>query len=1057
MLLLLLTAASLAAQTTTRLANLSTRAPAGPGDAVLTAGFVIGPGPAKPVLIRAIGPTLGSFGVTGTLADPVLTLFNGAGVQVAINDNWLPADAATFSRVGAFALPAGSRDAAIVTTLAPGNYSAQVSGQGTGTGVALVEVYEVGAPVTRLVNISTRARIDAGASAMIPGIVLAPEGGTRRLLVRAAGPALGAFGLGSSALADPTIAVTTVDGKTTLATNDNWGTPAAGSDVTAAIVGEASALAGAFAFPAGSRDAAVLVELAPGNYTTQVSGAPPTNPAGVALVEIYDLTPASPPSVTIAATRPATDESGATRGEFTLTRTGDTLSPLTVSYRASGSATNGTDYDRLGGVVTFPRGARTVAVQVVPLPDLQTEGLESVVLTLVAGNGYTLPSTQQATVTIADSTATLFVATLRPESAAPDSAASGVATLLLSASGTLAAVNVSFSNLSSAETAARLRTGPTGDFVLTLPNGPVANALWTFAPTGRYTGAELLAALRAGGIAVGIDSARYPTGELRGTFVASAGSPTFTAPAAAPAVDLSRATAAAAARLLTQATFGPKRVEIDALTGQSLETWISAQLALPFTSHRTALLADVAAFGGVGNNEISAANRMAAWFKVVLTAPDQLRQRVAFALSELFVVSDVSLGQPFTEGLTQYYDLLGQGAFGSFRTLLENVALSPIMGNYLSHLRNAKADPLAGTSPDENFAREIMQLFTIGLHELHPDGTLRLGPDALPIPTYDLTTITEMARVFTGWAYPSANASAFRTAPADYLSPMQLFPAFHDDGAKRIVGGVSLAAGQGGARDLQQTLDALVDHANTPAFVARHLIQRLVTSNPSPAYVYRVAEKFRNNGAGVRGDLAATVRAILTDYEARSPAIATNIGHGKLKEPILRLTALLRGFDAVAPNGRYLGNNSAANFTNLEFPFAQAPLRSPTVFNFFSPNYVVPGPPAQAGLVLPEFEIVDTNFAISAPNFLRTAIFVTSASNTSAVALNLTREQTLLATPEALLDHLALVLCAGSLPTNVRDRLLATLAALPANTPSLERVQTAILLLAADPLAAVQK
>jgi uncharacterized protein (DUF1800 family) len=1054
-------AGGLAAQAP-RLANLSTRASAGSGDAVLTAGFVIGPGANRTVLVRAIGPTLASFGVNGAMANPALALF-GANGSIAQNDDWTAADAATFASVGAFALPANSRDAALVRVLSPGNYTAQVSSQDGAPGAALIEVYEAGASGARLLNISTRAQVGPGASAMISGLVVSPGSGSRLLLIRAAGPALRAFGVGASALADPTLVVTATASSTPLAANDNWSAPDAGSDFTTAVLSEAFALAGAFAFPAGSRDAALLVDLPPGNYTTQVTGVPATGSApasgasGVALVEIYDLTPAAPPSVTLAATRAATDESGATRGEFTLTRTGHALSPLTVRYRLGGTATHGTDYARLPGAITFPRGARTITLPLVALPDLPTEAPETVVLTLSEGTDYVLPSPQQATVTIADRPGTLYVAVLRPTSGAVESTASGVATLILGESGTLAAVNVGFSNLTSAGASAYLRAGTAGDLVFALPVEQSVNTAWIIAPTGRYSQADLLAALGAGQLSVGLDTARYSTGELRGAFVRGAGSATFTPPANPPAIDLSRASASAAARLLTQATFGPTRREIDSLTGQSLEAWITAQLALPFTSHRAAVLADVAAFGGAGENEIGAGNRQAAWFKTVLTAPDQLRQRVAFALSELFVVSDVSLGQPYTEGLTHYYDLLGQGAFGNFRTLLENVTLSPIMGTYLSHLRNAKADPASGTSPDENFAREVMQLFTIGLHQLHPDGTLRLGPDALPLPTYDLATITETARVFTGWAFPSGNPNAFRSAPPDYIASLQLYPAFHDDGAKRIVGGVNLPAAQGGAKDLQLTLDALFEHANTPPFIARHLIQRLVTSNPSPAYVYRVAARFRDNGAGRRGDLAATVRAVLTDYEARSPALLANVGHGKLKEPLLRLTALLRGFGAAAQNGRYLGNNSVANFTNLEIPFAQAALRSPTVFNFFSPHYVLPGPLARAGLVVPEFEITDTNHAISTPNFLRAAVFVRSLNNATAVALNLTRELELLATPDALLDHLALVLCAGALPADVRTRVRAALAALPANTPPEEQVQTAIILLAADPVAAVQK
>ena len=221
-------------------------------------------------------------------------------------------------------------------------------------------------------------------------------------------------------------------------------------------------------------------------------------------------------------------------------------------------------------------------------------------------------------------------------------------------------------------------------------------------------------------------------------------------------------------------------------------------------------------------------------------------------------------------------------------------------------LRNAKADPVAGTFPDENYAREVMQLFSIGLVQLQPDGTLKLDAQGLPIPTYTNTTITEVAKVFTGWGYFNLTAGAtnnlnqFRGARADYINPMMLYAVAHENAAKDIrpVLGAAIPANLGGTEDLKRMLDALFNHANCAPFISRQLIQRLVTDNPSPAYVYRVAQKFENNGSGVRGDLAAVVRAILTDYEARSTAVYDDPGYGKLKEPLLRFTALVRGFNA---------------------------------------------------------------------------------------------------------------------------------------------------------------
>jgi hypothetical protein len=338
-----------------RLANLSTRASTSPGAGVLTAGFVIGPGANKQVLIRAIGPTLGAFGVPGSLADPILTVFDGSGKVVATNDNWLAADAATFASVGAFSLPANSKDSALVTTLAPGLYSAQVAGANNTSGTVLVEVYELGSTGAKLTNLSSRLQVSSGSTPII-GLVVAPGSGTRKLLVRASGPALAAFGL-SGTLEDPTLKVTSST-NTTLATNDNWGTPSDSRAADVTVLSNAFGSAGAFSFAASSKDAALLIDLAPGNYGIQVGST--TNGSGLALVEVYDMTPANAPTVTIIASKPTSDESGNNPGEFTVTRTGSTFLPLTVSYGVGGSAVNGFDYPPLLGTVTFPSGADTV-------------------------------------------------------------------------------------------------------------------------------------------------------------------------------------------------------------------------------------------------------------------------------------------------------------------------------------------------------------------------------------------------------------------------------------------------------------------------------------------------------------------------------------------------------------------------------------------------------------------------------------------------------------------------------------------------------------------------
>ncbi len=643
---------------------------------------------------------------------------------------------------------------------------------------------------------------------------------------------------------------------------------------------------------------------------------------------------------------------------------------------------------------------------------------------------------------------------------------------MLSASGTIATVNVSFSNLSSGQVGAHLFLGNStsaGDYVMNLPIGQVNGAQWNILPTATYTSTQIIDALRNGLIYVGLDSANYPAGEIRGAFLTATGSQNFTAPASPPPVALTNVTATDAARFLTQATFGPKQSEIDALTSGNLNAWIDAQIALTNTSHRNATVAERnAALAttppefNVTNNPILLSHRQRAWFQIALTAPDQLRQRVAFALSQILVVSDVPFGNNMAEFVANYNDILANNAFGNFRTLLEQVTLSPVMGLYLSHLRNEKAT--ATTNPAENYAREVMQLFSIGLVQLQPDGTLKLDTDGLPIPTYHQTTITEMAKIFTGWAFfnttPNAanNANLFRRSPQDYINPMMNYTAFHEMAAKNIAPVLSapIPANLGATEDLKRALDALFNHDNTPSFISKQLIQRLVTDNPSPAYVYRVAEKFRNDGSGVRGNLGAVVRAILTDYEARSTAVIDDPGYGKLKEPLLRYTGFLRTFNAASSSGR---NNQ----DNVQNSLAQAPLRAQSVFNFFEPGYVFPGPLAAAGLVAPEFQITDDTTAISVANFLRTAIFVAAGSGGANAAKVLhpdySAELALVNNVPALLDRLNLLMTAGQLTPATRTRITTTVTTIPATTAALqrERIQTAILLVATSPDGATQR
>jgi len=1051
-----------------RLANISSRTQVGAGASAPIIGFVIDAGAPKQVLIRAAGPALSGFGLAGVLANPRLEVFDSTGKSIANNDNWTTASiggATTFNSVGAFPFAAGSRDAALIATLPPGAYTAQVTGVGTpNTGLALLEVYDVSGPA-RLINLSTRSFVGTGSSILITGVVVAPGSENRKLLVRAAGPALSAFGL-TGLLSDPSISLLN-SRNVQIASNDNWGSG------SSAAIAAAGTQVGAFAFPVGSRDASLIADLAPGSYSIQVSGV--GNASGLALVEMYDLTTANAATVSIAASVPSTDTLNGQPAIYTFIRTGSTAAALTVFFETTGSALSGTDYQPLPASITIPAGASSANLALTPVFKDVSSGItpnKSAILTVSPGPAYTVGSTATATATIFYNPGTLYGSSLRVPGGVMGSSASGSSTLQLSTDNTYAIVNVSFAGLSSSQTVAYLRLGDpnqVGIDLVRLPNGQISGFQWTINPSGSLSAADIVQAVKDGRVFVAIETTNLPGGELRGAFGRTNGSLTFVAPATPPPLSGTPLTAAEAARFLTQSTFGPNKNEIDALTGKSLaslDDWITAQMSVPRSSHDAATDADYDEFTKpFGGTTLSQSNRQAAWWRIAVTGPDQLRQRLAFALSQILVVSEnnaVLINQP--SAMAVYYDILGRNAFGNFRTLLEEVTLSPVMGIYLSHLRNGRAtfnaQGVQVTFPDENYAREVMQLFSIGINQVHPDGTLKLDPTGAAIPTYDQRTITEMAKVFTGWAYSStATNPSFRGAAANYIRPMKMYPDFHDISTKTIVGGRVLPANQTGEQDLKDALDTLFQHSNTGPFVARQLIQRLVTSNPSPGYVYRVAEAFANNGSGVRGDLGAVTRAVLMDYEARSTSLADSASFGKLREPVIRVTNLLRSLDGGSNSGRVplLSGNTDINL-------AQTPLRAPTVFNFYEPDYVQPGVLASAGLLAPEYQILNATTAMTVPNLLWNQLYGNrpAATDTDNQTVGIRFDAATLAlanTPQALVDQVNLMFAHGSLPKASTDRIVGAIAAMPAvnDANRLERVRSAVYLTISSPNGAIQK
>ncbi len=503
-------------------------------------------------------------------------------------------------------------------------------------------------------------------------------------------------------------------------------------------------------------------------------------------------------------------------------------------------------------------------------------------------------------------------------------------------------------------------------------------------------------------------------------------------------------------RFLTQATFGPDDFEVAYLGQAGFELWLERQRELPPSLHAPKL----AALAAVGL-PVYQQHREQLWWKLAIEAPDQLRQRMAFALSQILVISAENsslFDDPL--GCARYYDLLVAGAFGNYRDLLGQIALAPQMGLYLSMLKNQKQAPETDLRPDENFARELMQLFTIGLVELEPDGQPRLDAEGQPVPTYDQAQVEALARVFTGWTY--AGASSWEWPTANH-APMENWPQFHDQGPKSLVGGLELPGGQAASLELDLALDALFEHQNVGPFLARRLIQRFVSSNPSPAYVTRVAAVFADDGSGERGDLWATLVALLLDPEARAPRADQAPGFGKLKEPLLRITGLWRAFDGRSQSGVY-----KAWYVDDEL--GQAPLRSPSVFNFFTPDYQPPGVLSQALLVAPEFQITDATRITETTNAFDRAIFQGyqgfAWATPDSVLMDLGDELALAGDIPELLEHLGLWLNAGPLSPELAEIVSEHLQSVPLDygglPPGTQRVLEALYLIATSPEASVQ-
>lgn len=494
-------------------------------------------------------------------------------------------------------------------------------------------------------------------------------------------------------------------------------------------------------------------------------------------------------------------------------------------------------------------------------------------------------------------------------------------------------------------------------------------------------------------------------------------------------------TATEASRFLAQATMGATRSTMDAVVSRGYDGWLTDQFALPrATSHWDWLVAN--GYDAAANRNIVSGLDPTLWRQMIVE-PDQLRQRVGMALLDILVVGIDGIADAWrTFSMAAYVDILLDNAFGNYRDILSAITTSFAMGSYLTFLNNRKANATTGAQPDENYARELMQLFTLGLYQLNMDGSPKMN-GSQPIETYGQADVSGLARVFTGLSPATSDSST----PARYRMPLVMNAGINETGASSFLG---TTVSGGGMAAVKTALDTIFAHPNVPPFISKQLIQRLVTSNPSPAYVTRVATKFADNGQGVRGDMKAVIRAILLDSEARS--VPTTATAGKLREPVFRLTGWARAFAASSPSNAWAIGDTSNAATRL----GQAKGHSPSVFNFYRPGYTPPGTTlASSGLVAPEFQIANEQSVVGYVNFMYGVI----ANGIGDVKADYSAILTKAADTQGLVDEVNLVLAAGQLSTTtvaaIRDA-VDSVAATATNGP-VNRVGIAILLTMASP------
>ena len=712
--------------------------------------------------------------------------------------------------------------------------------------------------------------------------------------------------------------------------------------------------------------------------------------------------PAEKPTIVISVITELAIEKSNVFAKFKVERTGhSSVLAIDFDFKSDDSYAHATSEDftlvysdggPVGDTIELADNQNSRVIEVQPVQDNIHEVIESISITLTERDDYQLTNDKTARLQIADADNTsnnskVFIGYFSPQDEAT-TVGSGVLSLVLQGDNERATLSYEFTGLSSEQTDQHIHLAPSGTMIKDIEHmGSVYNYTWDLAPGGPFTSKQqMLDSLFSGAFYLNIHTANYPNGEIFASF-------TYDENIAPPENSLltSEDRERDIIRFLNQATFGASPSDYEFIKSQMnddgsnrmqvYEAWIEQQMSLPATSMLELTDATVAQFPG----EKGWHARRDAFWPIAVYAKDQLRQRVAFALSEILVIGDGNtVPRRAYRGVADYWDTLSENAFGQYNHLLEQVSRHAIMGNWLSHLKNSKANTEQGTFPDENYAREIMQLFSFGLVHQEINGTVKLGENNLPETTYDNAVIENLARVFTGLSFSKVSDNGvmvdntkFKLGnKANYdqyrwTEPMMFFTQEHDFGKKILfndgVRVIEIAAREAtlanADSELNEVINAIVAHPTTAPFISYRLIQRFVTSNPSNDYIQRVSTVF-----GETGDLKQTIKAILLDPEARSPSVIASSSFGKVKEPVLRFTNLMRllrahssielGKDGIDFVGRstYLDNASLLRVGDL--PINQRSLGSPSVFNFFSPDFSPAGELASQSLVAPELQLM---------------------------------------------------------------------------------------------------